>query len=54
MPSPTDLMLGQGGVALESSGDAARVYPNLWPSQQATKKAFQRGKWGTNPNRDIL
>ncbi len=52
MPSPADLMLGQGGVALESSGDAARVYPNLWPSQQAAKKAFQRGKWGTNPNRE--
>ncbi len=58
MPSPADLMLSQGGVALEDSADAARCYPGLWgdgerPSPEAARKAFQRARCGTNPNREF-
>ncbi|MFT8246591.1 toprim domain-containing protein [Roseomonas sp. BN140053] len=48
-PAAADLMLSQGGVALESPTDAHRCYPNFWPSPDAAKKAAQRGQWGTNP-----
>jgi putative DNA primase/helicase len=48
-PSAGDLMLAQGGVALVSPSDAARCYPNLWPSPAAAKMAAGRGKWVTSP-----
>lgn len=40
-PSPADLMLAIGGVALASPADAARAYPDLW-SAEGAKKKFQR------------
>ena len=61
-PTPVDLMMGQGGVAFDDAADASRAYPNLWPdrrdpegkrgSPEASKKAFQRARCGTNPNRE--
>lgn len=54
MPSPADLMLSQGGVALENSADAARCYPGLWPSPDAARQAFHRAaQTVTNPNREF-
>jgi hypothetical protein len=52
-PSPADLMLSTGGVALESAADAARAYPDLWPSAEAAKKAFQRTSAGHSPIREL-
>ncbi|MBO1081857.1 DUF7146 domain-containing protein [Roseomonas haemaphysalidis] len=52
MPSPQDLMLAQGGVALTSPTDASNCYPNLWPTPAAAKMAFSRHRV-TNPYRDI-
>lgn len=51
-PSPTDLMLAQAGVALESPTDASRCFDNLWRNPEAAKKASQRGQWGTSPYRE--
>jgi hypothetical protein len=52
-PNPEDLMLGQAGVAFEDAADASRAYPNLWPTGEAAKKAFQRARCGTNPIREL-
>ena len=59
-PAPADLMLAEGGVALLDAADAARAYPALWPnragtagSPEAARKAFQRARCGTIPNRGI-
>ena len=41
-PGAADLMLAGAGMALESPTDAARMFPSLWPSAGAAKKAFQR------------
>lgn len=51
-PSPTDLMLAQAGVALESPTEASPCFPDLWPTPEAAKKTSQRGKWGTFPYRE--
>lgn len=48
-PTPTDRMLAKGGVALANPAHASAAYPELWASREAAKKAFQRGKLGTNP-----
>jgi putative DNA primase/helicase len=53
-PSPTDLMLAQAGVALESPSDAALCFANLWPTSAAAKMAASRGKWVTSPYRYLL
>jgi len=34
--------MAERGVVLESPGDAARAYPDLFPSAEAAKKALQR------------
>jgi putative DNA primase/helicase len=52
-PSPADLMLSAGGVALDCAADAARAYPDLWPTAEAAKKAFQRYQCGTSPLKEI-
>jgi putative DNA primase/helicase len=41
-PSPADLMLAAGGVALESPTHAAVCYPGLWKTESAAKMAFAR------------
>jgi putative DNA primase/helicase len=41
-PSPGDLMLAAGGIAFESSADAAAAYPQLWESARAAEKALER------------
>lgn len=50
MPSPADRMLAAGGVALDDAADAARCYPDLWPSAEASRKAFQRARREDVPN----
>lgn len=52
-PSPADLMMAAGGVALENAADAALAYPKLWPSPAAARQAFHRGRSVTAPNREI-
>jgi hypothetical protein len=52
-PTPWDLMLADGGVALESPTDAASAYPHLWSTPDAAKQAFNEAKkagrsWGQN------
>ncbi len=42
--TPEDRMFAEGGIAFESGTDAARAYPQLWPSADAAKKALQRAK----------
>ena len=44
MPSPADLMLGHGGVALADSADASRCYPELWRTPAAARQAFHRAR----------
>lgn len=53
-PTPADEMLASGGVALLSAPAAFRVYPTLWPSIEAAKKALQRAadQTGTISYRD--
>jgi len=51
--TPADFMLSAGGVAYEDASAAALAYPNLWPSAEAAKKAFQRQRSGTFSNEDI-
>nr|WP_176849787.1 toprim domain-containing protein [Belnapia rosea] len=41
-PSPADLMLAIGGVALASPTDAARAYNAVWNTPSASKMAWQR------------
>ncbi|MHB0708004.1 DUF7146 domain-containing protein, partial [Roseomonas mucosa] len=41
-PTATDCMLAAAGVALENAADAARAFPDLWPSAEAARKARQR------------
>lgn len=41
-PSPADLMLAIGGVALASPTDAARAYNVIWNTPSASKMAWQR------------
>ena len=53
-PTAGDLMLAQGGVALVSPSDAARCYPNLWPSPAAARQAAVRGGWVTFPNEEYF
>jgi putative DNA primase/helicase len=48
-PTLADRMLAAGGVAFASPDDAARAYPNLWPTREAAKKAFARSSLGTFP-----
>jgi putative DNA primase/helicase len=48
-PSPADMMLAAGGVALDNPAHAAAAYPALWPSVEAARKAFQRARSGTIP-----
>jgi putative DNA primase/helicase len=43
-PSPIDLMLAKGGVALANPIDAATAYPDLWNSPVAAKQALWRSK----------
>ena len=50
-PSPTDLMLAEGGVAFESGTAAALAYPQLWPTATAAQKAIQRTITWTFPYR---
>jgi putative DNA primase/helicase len=42
-PSPGDLMMAAGGVALASSTQAATAYPGLWGTGNAAKLAMARG-----------
>ena len=51
--SPADRMLAAGGVILENPGDAASAYPELWGNRETAKKAFQKGKLGKIPYRNI-
>jgi putative DNA primase/helicase len=46
-PSPADMMLAEGGVAVVNPDDAAAIYPNLWPTRDAAKDAIQRDRCGT-------
>lgn len=41
-PSPADLMLAAGGVALENAADVAAAYPQLWATRDAAKLALHR------------
>jgi putative DNA primase/helicase len=45
-PSPADLMLAAGGVALENAADAAAAYPQLWGNRETAKTAFRKGQMG--------
>jgi hypothetical protein len=47
------MMLSAGGVAYDDASAAAVAYPDLWPSAEAAKKAFQRQRSGTFSNEDI-
>ncbi len=53
-PNPEDLMVAAGGVLLENPRDAADAYPALWPSKEASRKAFQTAKVGSFPYKEIL
>lgn len=49
-PTPADLMMAAGGVALESPADAVAAYSMiLWDDREEAKKAFQRGEVRTKP-----
>jgi hypothetical protein len=48
-PRPTELMMAAAGMALANAAHAATCFPDLWPSAEASKKAFQRRRNGTNP-----
>jgi putative DNA primase/helicase len=50
-PGPSARMAARG-VVLESGSDAARAYPDLFPTAEAAKKALQREKGGAD-HRDI-
>lgn len=52
MVNPAALMLGRGGVALEDAADAARCYPDLWPSPAAARQAFHRARRTAGPVED--
>ena len=41
-------------MALADAADAARVYPSLWPSAEAAKKAFQRAGVRDIPHRRFI
>lgn len=43
-PSPADMMMAAGGVALAEPTHAVRSYPNLWPTPDAARKAFKRAE----------
>lgn len=45
--------MAEEGVVLESPGDAARAYPDLFPNPEAAKKALQRDGAGTGDFGDI-
>jgi putative DNA primase/helicase len=51
MPSPFDVMMAQGGVALLSPTDAANCYPHIWTTPAAAKMAFTRHRV-TNPYKE--
>ena len=56
-PSPTELMLAAGGVALENPTDAAAAYPTIWENREAAKKALDRSAgrgWGHSRIRHLL
>ena len=53
-PSPIDRQLADGGIAFEDSRAASKVYPQLWATAEAAKKAIQRGRWGTFPYKELL
>ncbi|NOG74230.1 hypothetical protein [Roseicella sp. DB1501] len=55
-PSPWDVMMSMGGVALKGAADAYRAYPveTLWTSPAAAKKALQRSSGGHSPNSNSL
>ena len=41
-PTMADQMMADAGVAFSNLTDAAKAYPDLWPSREATKAAFRR------------
>jgi hypothetical protein len=41
-PTTTELMLAEGGIAFASAADAAKAYPDLWPSAGAARIDFHR------------
>jgi putative DNA primase/helicase len=47
---PEDRMLATGGIAYDDASAAVAVYPDLWPSAEAARKALQRQRCGTLPN----
>lgn len=55
---PDILMLAESGIAVSSPKDAARLYPQVWKSEEAAKKGFQRKDGvsisGTFPNNIYL
>src|SRR5580704_1448668 len=53
-PRPTELMMAAAGMALVNAAHAATCFPDLWPSAEASKKAFQRRRNGTNPEEELL
>lgn len=56
VPTPADLMMGAGGVALENHTDAASAYPTLWLNGETARKAMARRRLaeGRGKNREGL
>lgn len=51
---PEDRMLAAGGIAYDDASAAVTVYPDLWPSAEAARKALQRQRCGTLPNENTI
>lgn len=47
-PSPTDLMLSEGGIAFEDGSSASLAYPALWRTAGAYREAVRRRRCVTN------
>lgn len=50
-PTPADLMVAEGGIALENARHAATAYPALWSSHKAAGLAFLRSRTHSIPNK---
>lgn len=46
---PVDMMLAEGGVAMSSPTDAARLYPKLWETTKAAEHAFKQKAFPHSP-----
>ena len=50
-PSPTDEMLGAGGVAFANCAHAAKAYPGIWPKPKDAENAFRRWRTPSTPDK---